>query len=770
MHIKFLDHGTGSGKKAAEYLTGDIDHNGIVRTEVKVLRGSPELVGKVADSLSFKQKYTSGVIAWAPSDNPTDAQISEVLNDFEKLAFAGMSPDRFSHSAILHREENGGCHVHIFVARVDLLTGKSFNIAPPGWQKNFDSLRDKFNLEHGWARPDDPTRSRLIQPKYSALVDASNLRAGLKVEPDSRQLITKYLTQRIAVGIVTDRPSLLASLSDAGFSINREGNDYVSIKDSETGVKLRLKGAIYEREFDAKKFSQQAENADGAGNENANRASSEVAKTLDESNKSLLEQSRANFEKAISRLAEYNQARYQSAPEKFGKNDLVAVDSDDSSLLVGDIPDLALFAEPDVQPANRRDENERRSIIPSNHESSMDDVWSKPLQKNGELKNENRDGNDVDASIREIEQRVDKARERADHSFAELRKALDQHEQANSQLGKSVEDIKMGAGEMIKNNSDELEIFKSQLSLTEYAQAFGYSIVKNKSSKNSHFLEDGGGDKIIVARGKDGHDIYCSTKDVNDSGSIIDFVQHRQKLNLGQVRKELRPWAGLKGPRVESIKRRKPVNERLERPLPLEKDRIKLLQNYHQLTEYNGKYLSQQRGLSADTLKAFAGEVKQDKKGNTVFVHKDGDGEVTGWEAKNAGFTGFSSGGEKSLFRCQPDAGEVKRVIVCESSIDAMSYHQLKGREGDLYVSFGGGMSSAQEEQLKGLLAGLPRASVLVATDRDQQGDKYAETIKGWKPSAIRDLPAKKDWNEDLLSEKEKSRVENRDAESLRMR
>ena len=42
--------------------------------EVKVLRGNPHQVADVADALQFEHKYTSGVIAWAPEDNPSELQ------------------------------------------------------------------------------------------------------------------------------------------------------------------------------------------------------------------------------------------------------------------------------------------------------------------------------------------------------------------------------------------------------------------------------------------------------------------------------------------------------------------------------------------------------------------------------------------------------------------------------------------------------------------------------------------------------------------------
>ena len=78
MMIKFLARGTGSA--AADYLTReqnlspeqdqdqDQDRDPEKNPEeVKVLRGNPHQVAEVADALEFEHKYTSGVIAWAPS-------------------------------------------------------------------------------------------------------------------------------------------------------------------------------------------------------------------------------------------------------------------------------------------------------------------------------------------------------------------------------------------------------------------------------------------------------------------------------------------------------------------------------------------------------------------------------------------------------------------------------------------------------------------------------------------------------------------------------
>ena len=65
MLISFLRHGTGPARAASRYMLAEMDAGGTARAGVEVLRGNPDLVAEVADSLPFKHRYTSGVIAWA---------------------------------------------------------------------------------------------------------------------------------------------------------------------------------------------------------------------------------------------------------------------------------------------------------------------------------------------------------------------------------------------------------------------------------------------------------------------------------------------------------------------------------------------------------------------------------------------------------------------------------------------------------------------------------------------------------------------------------
>ncbi|TVQ96925.1 MAG: hypothetical protein EA399_14765 [Desulfovibrionales bacterium] len=244
----------------------------------------------------FFHRYSSAVIAWAPDDAPSEEQIQAVLDDFEKLAWPGMEPERYVWSAILHREKNGGVHVHIFSARVDLATGKSHNIAPPGWQKDYEALRDFWNHSKGWARPDDPLRARILQPGYKAYLDAARLRQGLAVEPDTRQLITDYLVQRIESGSVRDRDGIVAALHEAGLETPRRGKDHITVLDRESEVRCRLKGAIYEQSWTV-----------GRALEVADRKRAKPDRRIDAQ---AARRARKKLEEAVVRRAAYNAKRY----------------------------------------------------------------------------------------------------------------------------------------------------------------------------------------------------------------------------------------------------------------------------------------------------------------------------------------------------------------------------------------------------------------------------------------------------------------------------
>lgn len=244
MHIKFTKHGSGSARKAVEYLLQERDHKKEIRAEISILCGNPELVAIGADALKHKQKYKSAVIAWHPDDRPNEIQIRETVDEFISTAYAGLPDDSRLYTAVLHRDDAGTPHVHIIAAATELTTGRALNVAPPGWQKRYDSVRDYLNAKHSWQTP-DVSQSPEVQRLLSATPRDPNL--------DEKNRITKMLASGVRNREIKTRQDVTTVLEQAGIKISRQTKNSITVL-SASGKKMRLAGLLYERDLDIEKL------------------------------------------------------------------------------------------------------------------------------------------------------------------------------------------------------------------------------------------------------------------------------------------------------------------------------------------------------------------------------------------------------------------------------------------------------------------------------------------------------------------------------------
>ena len=236
MLVKFFKGGTGQGASPVEYLIRETDSRGVIREPLpEIIKGNPQQIIQLIDSLDFKYKFHSGVISFAPSDEPTEEQQKAIIDSFEKTAFAGLEAEQYDILWVKHSHtSNGRVELHFVTPRVELTTGKSLSIAPPGWQDYYCHWRDIWNYQQGWASPDDPTRARTYQPGYQALRDAQDQRlelAGLpaKKKEDYRKIITNYITENIRLGNITNRTDIIKTLKNADIEVTRIGTNYIPI-------------------------------------------------------------------------------------------------------------------------------------------------------------------------------------------------------------------------------------------------------------------------------------------------------------------------------------------------------------------------------------------------------------------------------------------------------------------------------------------------------------------------------------------------------------
>jgi hypothetical protein len=317
------------------------------------------------------------------------------------------------------------------------------------------------------------------------------------------------------------------------------------------------------------------------------------------------------------------------------------------------------------------------------------------------------------------------------------------------------------------NPDSELDAFKRKVDLRQFAVSLGYEMDQRESWRGSTVLRRGA-DKIVVKRNHNGHYVFFSVRDQRDNGTIVDFLQRRQNLNLGAVRQILRPWIGRSATPLQfpALK-------------PTSTNRMRVECEYRRMVNaHRYLYLERERGVPAAVLFSprFAGRMRIDSRGNTVFPHFDAAG-LCGYEIKNPGFTGFAAGGQKGMWfsHARPDD---RRLVLAESAIDALSHAALfpDAEDQTRYASLGGKPSFKQPGLVQATIARLPeRSEIVAAFDADEAGRMLVEVVSAAVASVANErgrtglifkvhLPAQEgdDWNQVLQTHSRPSALADR--------
>ncbi|UWR21616.1 relaxase/mobilization nuclease domain-containing protein [Sulfitobacter sp. S190] len=330
MLIKFFRNGKGAGAGPVGYLVADKvlayddncdlihDADGQPMTVTReplpeVLRGNPDRTEALIDATRHQWTYRAGVISFAAEDAPTEEQQDEVMDHFERLAFAGLDPEQYDVLWVRHTHEDR-VELHFCTPRLELTSGRSLNIAPPGYEKAFDSLRDVMNQRHGWADPMELERTQEVRDTIETPTRAQG-----------RDELHAWLQDQISVGFVTDRASMIDALTDAGFDLPRIGKAYITAQDPDTGERWRLKGEIFHEDWQADPVERETERGAGYDPAGLRRLDGIPARELQD-----------RFEQNCDHRASYNRERYPqlSATEQELADDLALADH--GNVLSGD--------------------------------------------------------------------------------------------------------------------------------------------------------------------------------------------------------------------------------------------------------------------------------------------------------------------------------------------------------------------------------------------------------------------------------------------------
>ncbi len=319
MIVGFSRHGTGRGAGPVDYMI-DPKREGRERHPPQVVRGSPENTKHLIDSLEFKHKYTSGVLSFAPEEKITPKQENAIIERFEQMAFAGLQADQYN--ILWVRHTHAGHHeLHFVTPRVELSTGNSLNIKPPGerTQQHFDDFRSEINARYGLADPDDPDRMRNVAiPNHELKITSESLRRSLSVSDSPRIAIDEILTQRAAEGLIKSRDDLLEQINELDLTVTRTGKHYITVCNPETNQRWRLKGALYGEKFEP---STAIESTTLRGKRDFSRADPTAFQRFE-----------ARVDRHISARTEYNQKRYPEAKQR----PLMAINQESNALAIRD--------------------------------------------------------------------------------------------------------------------------------------------------------------------------------------------------------------------------------------------------------------------------------------------------------------------------------------------------------------------------------------------------------------------------------------------------
>ena len=165
------------------------------------------------------------------------------MDRFESVAFAGLEPDQYD--ILWVRHTHAGHHeLHFVTPRVELSSGKSLNIKPPGERarEHFDDFRSEINARYGLADPTDPDRARNVStPDHELKIASEALRSGQKPPDNMRELIDGVLSQRAVQGLIRSREDVLEHVKDLGLDVTRAGKDYITVSEPQSGQRWRLK-------------------------------------------------------------------------------------------------------------------------------------------------------------------------------------------------------------------------------------------------------------------------------------------------------------------------------------------------------------------------------------------------------------------------------------------------------------------------------------------------------------------------------------------------
>jgi Relaxase/Mobilisation nuclease domain len=308
MILSFSKHSTGPGKAPVRYVCGAEKTDATTQKKIKrasapeIMRGDALVTEKLIDSIDFKHKYTSLVISFTQEEFSKELA-QQVLDEFEKAAFAGLDSSQYDYLAVLHTD-TANPHIHVISPRVELSSKKSYNLAPPGsasgfWTDWSTVTREKFNLK----QIESNALDKSILNKFEKQLLNKNRLSALPIS-QAKFEIDQNIKENILNGLLTNRSDVIDYLKKSGFEISRITANSISLKTNTKNI--RMEGLIYGESTSRDKKSYAEIAAATSSNQCGNR--------VDHQRK--LEAVKARFKASLKLKFNFNTNKYRSREQE----------------------------------------------------------------------------------------------------------------------------------------------------------------------------------------------------------------------------------------------------------------------------------------------------------------------------------------------------------------------------------------------------------------------------------------------------------------------
>jgi hypothetical protein len=218
----------------------------------KELKGNFQDIKKISKGINWKNKTYNILLSFEKNPKKFSKEMKQnIIDDFEKhfLNRAGIEKDEYMINVVEHKNTDN-YHLHITIPNLNLKTGKSLDVYyyKRDWKlkKNFVRYIDKKYK----------TKSAELNQKLYSKPDIAEKYALGNTTKELKKKIKNEIAKKIVNKDLKNSAEIRSYFKNAGWSIHRQGKDYISLRNGGKweNRSLKLQGKIFSKNFSIKKM------------------------------------------------------------------------------------------------------------------------------------------------------------------------------------------------------------------------------------------------------------------------------------------------------------------------------------------------------------------------------------------------------------------------------------------------------------------------------------------------------------------------------------